>query len=221
MWSTSYYYKKYNCWCAQCLHLDTFLFNRWLSNWLQDNNCLKTYAFPGMYSGQVSLSDPVATSFAWTYVSKYPGTATVNISYSDPRYATITVKPQGAYVIYRLTTSNTCGSYSHDYQFVADGTCSVDVERANRNTLQELSLGKTELSIKPNPANSYFTFELPNNYLGGTIKIMTTHGQLVKKETITSSVISVNVQALPAGVYLTEITSQSGKTEKRKIVVVH
>lgn len=43
------------------------------SDYLSDyTNCLKTYTFPGMYSGDIALSDPVATSYNWTLVSKYP-----------------------------------------------------------------------------------------------------------------------------------------------------
>ena len=173
------------------------------SNWLQDVNCLKTYTFPGMWSGDISLSDPVATLFEWTFISKYPSTATAGISYTDPRYATVTVKPDGAWAIYRLTLSNDCGSYSHDYKFVADGIC---VTEGNRG----LNDSPSDISIAPNPTIGTFTISINSikNFLKiREIIIMENTGIVIKrvKAKTNSHTQTINIENLPAGVYVIRV----------------
>jgi hypothetical protein len=175
------------------------------SNWLQDINCLKTYDFPGMYSGSITLNDLVATSFTWTYVSKYPSTATVNISYSDPRYAVVTVKPSGARVTYRLTTSNICGSYSHDYTFVANGICGIE----SLNSESEF-----DFSIAPNPTQENLTISAKNgnvkNYNQNPIygiKIIDVTGVLRSSYEYKSGIYStkISIADLNTGLYMISV----------------
>lgn len=173
------------------------------SNWLQDVNCLKTYTFPGFYSGEISLSDPVATSFEWTYVNKYPSTAHVSISYTDPRYATVTVKPSGAWVIYRLTISNACGSYSHDYKFVANGICVSGPERFVNNNI-------SELSIVPNPVLESFTVSINSiKKMWGIneVIIKNTFGNVEKRILFSNNNLNqfIYIGHLPSGVYLIQV----------------
>ncbi len=171
------------------------------SNWLQDCNVLRTYAFPGMYSGNVDVSDPVATSYTWTFVSKYPSTAIVGISPNpDWQHVAVTVKPQGASVIYRLTTANSCGSYSHDYTFVANGICFESPS----------SEPPSELSIAPNPVTGSFTATLKTENKAAAIKeliITNKFGAEVKHMKFNDNSKSqlVNIQSLPTDVYVVQV----------------
>lgn len=124
------------------------------SGYLSTINCLKTYTFPGMYSGNIDLTDQVATSFNWTFVSKYPSTATVGIGGSaDGAHMTVTVKPLNARVTYRLTRTNSCGSYYSDHTFVANGPCGIIESKTGNFNL-------STLAIAPNPVKSVFTVTL-------------------------------------------------------------
>lgn len=170
------------------------------TNWLQDVNCLKTYTFPGMYSGNIDLTDQVATSFNWTFVSKYPSTATLGIGpTSDPQHVTVTVKPQGASVTYRLTTSNACGSYSHDYTFVADGPCDIAMASVS-----------SELSVAPNPVAGSFAVSLNTDSKKAFIKeviVQNRYGTQMKRIKFSNDRKSqtVDIQNLPTDIYIVQV----------------
>ncbi|MDZ4810310.1 MAG: S8/S53 family peptidase [Bacteroidota bacterium] len=75
--------------------------------------------------------------------------------------------------------------------------------------------------IYPNPTISYFTIVVPNKYLGGSIRLMTLNGQVIRNVKISNTITKVDVQSLTSGIYFTEIISKTGQTEKRKIIVAH
>lgn len=174
------------------------------SNWLEDCNILSTYTFPGIYSGNVDVNDPVATSYTWTLVSKYPSTAIVGISPNpDWQHVTVTVKPQGASATYNLTTENTCGLYSHDYTFVADGTCFLRPGGGGKNAAPNLL-------IAPNPVIGSFTVSLEKANKTAAIKeiiIKNKFGMVLKRLKFDNSSRSqlVNIQSLPTDVYLVQV----------------
>jgi hypothetical protein len=169
---------------------------------LQDWNCLLSYDFPGMYSGQVDLDDLVATSYVWTLISKYPSTATVTMGPSStPQHVTVTVKPQFARATYRLTTSNACGSYSHDYTFVAGGPC-ADVELVAEDPAENLR-------VAPNPVSSSFTVSLDTKDKTKSIReiiIKNKSGEVVKNIRFKNNSASqlVYIQDLPVDVYVVQ-----------------
>lgn len=76
-----------------------------------------------------------------------------------------------------------------------------------------------QLRLYPNPANSFFTLELPDAYLAGTITLISQLGQILKKETINSNFMKVPLQALAVGFYVAEITTKGGQKERRKFVI--
>ncbi len=173
------------------------------SNYLQDYNCLKTYTFPGMYSGEVSLTDPVTTSFSWSFVSKYPSTAIVSIGGStDGRNMTVTVKPSGAQVTYRLTRTNGCGTYTHDYTFIANGFCSGMDEG--------MVVQEENLRLAPNPSAGTFNVLLQSTGKDKAIKMIVIRnkfGAEMKRITFIGNANSqnINIQNLPMDVYSVEV----------------
>lgn len=173
------------------------------SNYLQDFNCLKTYTFPGMYSGDISLTDPITTSFTWTFVSKYPSTATVSIGGStDGRNMTVTVKPQGAKVVYRLTRTNSCGSHSHDYTFIANGFCAIEdqgmlVQEENLRLAPNPSTGTFNVLLQSNDRNKGIKMIVIRNKFGAEMKRMAYNGS--------SKALNINIQNLPMDVYSVEV----------------
>lgn len=172
------------------------------SNYLQDDNCLKTYTFPGMYSGEVSLTDPITNTFSWSFVSKYPSTATVSIGGSaDGRNMTVTVKPAGARVVYKLTRTNGCGSYSHDYTFTANGICSVE---------ESIFVEEENLRLAPNPSTGTFNVLLQSTDKDKAIKMIVVRnkfGAEMKRIHFTGNAKSqnINIQNFPMDVYSVEV----------------
>jgi Secretion system C-terminal sorting domain len=78
----------------------------------------------------------------------------------------------------------------------------------------------SQVKLYPNPANSYVTLELPENYLGGTIKLLTFQGQILRRQPIANNLTRINVHGLTAGVYFAELISKDGQRDRKKIVVV-
>lgn len=76
-----------------------------------------------------------------------------------------------------------------------------------------------KITVYPNPAKNYVTITIPSSYLGGSIRLMSLQGHVVRNEIITGTITKLNVQSLNAGVYLTEIISKSGRIDRRKIVI--
>ena len=173
----------------------------------QSQLCLKTYMFPGFYSGVISLNDQVATSYTWTLVStshptNNPVTTGIGLVPGSASDYNITVKPQNGRAVYRLTTSNNCGSFTRDYTFVADGICFVAemvAPPANEN-----------LSISPNPVTGLFTVSLKDVNKANPIKEISLHNRNGKefkrvKFGDGKSQQSLNIQNLPPDIYIIRV----------------
>ena len=166
--------------------------------------CLKTYMFPGFYSGVISLNDQVATSYSWSLVSTYHPTNNPVTTGIGPGSATdfnIYVKPQDGRAIYRLTSTNSCGSSTRDFTFIADGPCL---------TLESRVSEPSDLSIFPNPAEGSFQVALTGNDKASAIKeiiITNKYGKVVERIRFGSLETSqtVNVGKLGADVYIIQV----------------
>lgn len=111
---------------------------------------------------------------------------------------TITVKPQGARATYKLTRTNSCGSFSQDYTFVADGPC------------LEVEFAATELTVAPNPVVNSFTVSLNNEDENTTIEelsIQDKFGQEVRRMKFGNKKKSqeLNIQILPPDIYVVRV----------------
>jgi len=111
------------------------------------------------------------------------------------------VKPQNARVTYRLTSTNACGSYSHDYTFIADGPCGLEAMAAPEE--------ETSLLASPNPTSGALTLKLTSkddasireviiiNKLERPMKRIVVNGK-----TLTHN---INISELPPDVYIIRV----------------
>lgn len=62
---------------------------------------------------------------------------------------------------------------------------------------------------------------MPGKFSGGTFKIMTPSGQILKKGIIQTNLMTIDVKNLTTGIYFVEVITNKGDTEYKKIVVMH
>jgi subtilisin family serine protease len=156
-----------------------------------------------------STISPVPVSNNWSVIG-----GTITLGQGTPHINIQLDNTPGGYAIMVPYTDACGGTRIAELQ----GT-KVDDGCQGSNTQTEAQLQK--IIIFPNPTSNYITIGIPNNFLGGSLRLRNIHGQVVRKEIITNTLTKIDVQTLTNGVYLTEITSKSGKTEKRKIIVAH
>lgn len=76
----------------------------------------------------------------------------------------------------------------------------------------------SQLQLYPNPANSNVQVMLGNEFMGGTLKLYNTTGALVKQVAVEASTISIDISALPKGLYFVAAEKEGGSV-KGKLVV--
>jgi hypothetical protein len=171
------------------------------TNYLQYQSYLLDYTFPGFFSGDIHIVDPVTDQITWTKLSE-TGTNFTSISGSaDGKDVTVTIKPQSGSVIYQMTASNTCGSYSTNYRFTAD-----NVVCFNTPGTDSLSI----ITLQPNPTNGRFVVTLQSTNKQASIKeiiIKNKEGMPVFRKQYTNPQKSQQVQMPVAAtnIYIVEI----------------
>jgi len=79
-----------------------------------------------------------------------------------------------------------------------------------------------QINMYPNPANDAITISLPvGSNSDYNIEILNTMGQTVRFVQSATGLTTINVGALPAGIYNFRTTDQKGSRENQKIVVTH
>lgn len=176
--------------------------------YIEDQNhfCLKTYFFPGFYSGIIAVKDEIATSYSWKLISKWHpqnNSVTTGIGLvpgSDHNYD-VYVKPQNGQATYRLTTSNACGSFTQDYTFRADGVCAIAAEAIGESS---------SFLISPNPSDGLFTVSLTDTTFSNTIEeisILDRNGREIKRKRFNNKDRhrTLDLQDFPPEVYIVRI----------------
>ena len=87
------------------------------------------------------------------------------------------------------------------------------------NINQKLSNDLSDIQIYPNPFQDHFEFICPPGYKGNpAYSIIDTKGTtLVSKQQLNSNIQSVNLEAIPSGIYFIRIQDET-KTIVRKIL---
>ncbi len=93
-------------------------------------------------------------------------------------------------------------------------TCPLDWGPPDRITNQTSSAA---LSITPNPANDELNITLTDN-TPATITLTNMLGQVVAAQNVTGGHTSINIAALPAGMYVYTLSANGGRTTGRVIV---
>lgn len=84
------------------------------------------------------------------------------------------------------------------------------------NSISEDKNKTTRISIYPNPAKSHIYLKLPENK--STVKIFSFNGKLVREITTTKKVTNININSLPAGIYIMKTTSMTNYSKAKKFI---
>ena len=76
-----------------------------------------------------------------------------------------------------------------------------------------------EISLYPNPANSYITIDIPATYNKSTLHIMNTQGQLVYSQIVVAGVQNIQLDNIANGLYMVTIQADGKRVYTYKIVV--
>jgi len=101
---------------------------------------------------------------------------------------------------YGTNASNTNGNYYID---------DVQVIESTGVSVKPLASEKiSRVSVYPNPANSNFNIEIPENFVGGEISIIDLTGKIVVKDRIAQSAIKhIDISSLNDGIYLIRLNN--------------
>lgn len=163
--------------------------------YLQDVNYLLTYQFPGFFSGDIHIVDNICDQYTWTKISQ-TGTYTATIAGSnDGKDVTATIKPQCGSAIFRMTATNTCGSYSHDYRFIADNVICFTNPTAERFT------------VSPVPSKNNITITSIDDFSFNAVKIVDKVGNVKKQWVLPnkSKIATLNISDLFTDVYYIQV----------------
>lgn len=134
----------------------------------------------------------------------------------------ITVSTCSVNVIY--PTSNTFNVWSASYNgngramFVGDNGLILDMQVIGSVPSEDVV---SALNIYPNPASNSFTLEFPVFGVNEkAVELYNSTGQLVKRETFQSFKTELDISALPSGMYLVNVSDDTGKILASKKLLV-
>jgi len=169
-----------------------------------DHNSASNSAQTFLYADSMKI-DSIHTIFDSAYIELIPYVRgfppfTNYWNTSPPQYSpTCYVHSNGIYCVY-VIDSDGC----------RDSSCvSVDVLSINK-----FNTNVNVISIYPNPSTSSLTIETPQN---STIEIINLEGQIVKSLAGKAGNTTIDVSAIPAGIYFVEIKSEKVVTVKKFI----
>ena len=175
------------------------------TDWLQDYNCLVDYYFPGNYYGQIDILDPESQphidQVTWTKIWQSQGTSIAAIGGSaDGKHVTAHLKPLGSTATFRMTATNTCGSFSYDYTFSATGVPCMQMESM---------VTTPQVNIYPNPNNGEFTvgYNSQDQNTGIQEIIVTTNmgSTILHRKYKNEKQITINLSSIKSGNYFLEV----------------
>lgn len=87
-------------------------------------NCLKNPVGGGAYEGTINLpSPPPGSTLSLEVIEKASPSTVVNILSEGGYTRKIRISPQSHHAVIKITLTNSCGSYSSNHYFIANGTC--------------------------------------------------------------------------------------------------
>jgi hypothetical protein len=115
-----------------------------------------------------------------------------------------------AFDFYGTNTAGSAGNYYIDDVQVIEST-GVAVKPLASETI-------SKVSIYPNPTNSNFSIEIPENFVGGEISIIDLTGKVVMKDRIAQSALKrFDVSNLNDGIYLIRMNNGSAQFTDRLV----
>lgn len=183
----------------------------------QTQNYLLDYTFPGMYSGEIHIVDPVTDQITWNKISQTSNVAFATIGGSnDGKDVTVTIKPQCGIAVFQMIASNACGSYSTNYSFRADNVICFAERKSEDNLFV--------ITMQPNPTNGSFVVTLQSKNKQVAIKeiiIKNKEGMPVFRKQYTNMQKSqqIKIPVVSTDIYFVEVFDGS-KWETQKLSVI-
>ncbi len=182
----------------------------------QTQNYLLDYTFPGMFSGDIHIVDPVADQITWTKISQTGVTFAGIGGSNDGKDVTATIKPQCGIAVFQMTASNTCGSFSTNYSFRADNViCFTEAESKD-----SLSI----ITMQPNPTSGKFVVTLQSQKANTSITeivIRNKEGVLIFRQKYNNKQKTQRIilPTLSTDIYLVEIfDGRKWQTQKLSVI---
>ena len=112
------------------------------------------------------------------------------------------------------TTPSLSPYWGQAYIYVDD----VSIEDCTEvGVLHELSMGKEEMKVYPNPATNVITVDVKHSLVEGHFVILNMLGEVVYQKEIKDIKTEIDISSLPKSVYFVEAQSEKG-TARKKIV---
>ena len=138
----------------------------------------------------------------------YSGQGIVNDSLFVPSVAPIGYDS----LVYTFTDSNGCTKHRYEFAYTEECDSTLGINEATNNLFK----------IMPNPAHDYLTIESSGTGCNGVVNLYNMLGQLLLSQPVTMeglmSKTVINLNELPAGVYLLNIVEGATKVYNNRIV---
>lgn len=104
------------------------------------------------------------------------------------------------------------------YSACGDSAVATQVVNINPNVAGLDEASEFNVNVYPNPANEFVVVQVHEDLMGEQLRIKDISGKVVMNISLSATVQSIQLQQLPAGTYLLEITD---KSQVIKLIVVH
>jgi hypothetical protein len=148
-------------------------------------------------------------------IDSVPGANTVYTDLSPPQSSNVRYLLESNWTISCTPTRATVNTTRSNIKNVAMAALGV----------AEQMIMNTQINVYPNPADEFITIEYPSGFRHYSIQLFDALGQLVINEELSetnngnaSMSHHVNVSALNKGIYIVNVTTESGSTFRRLVI---
>lgn len=209
----------------------------WEQSWLGDHRpVLGRFVFPDITLHREpsaicpgdSLDLSVTTTLPTAYVWQKNGQP-LNNTTNEVLYYPATAADGGTYncaITYTSSTGNPADSLNHYLHIYGPETVNIDLNIAFGNIAVDSVLcllgvedvNKLQAKVYPNPASNVLTVEVGNLNEAATLNICNLQGKVMYTEELNMPTATLQIEYLPAGVYLLQIASKQGTSTSRFVI---
>ncbi len=96
----------------------------------------------------------------------------------------------------------------------------VDQQKAISKQLLSSTMAPSEITVYPNPAKEYVNIDVPEKYVGGVLVLSSLTGKIYRGK-IDHTALKLNTTKLIPGLYFVKVSTPSGESEVRKVIIVN
>jgi hypothetical protein len=181
-------------------------------------------SYPCSFISKVVVIDSTScwtpSSYAWSLYDA-GGTASsvfhTSTSFSDVATLTYPIGGGNGHIKTIITFTDPAGTICRDTVKYRDSVwCNGGYAGQYRQATGIGQISSNGVNIYPNPAGDYLKIDCPKELLGAAYMIKNITGEQIMKGTISTSGQAISVGALPPGVYLIELSQQTGQVQAYK-----